>query len=683
MSKIHILDDNLIDKIAAGEVVERPSSVVKELLENSVDAGATSVSVEIIGGGIDFIQITDNGKGIPKEQVETAFMRHATSKLNSIDDLEDILTLGFRGEALSSIASVSQVEIVTRTNDEDVGTRLEISAGKIIDKKEVGAVVGTVITIKNLFFNVPARRKFLKKPATEAGYISDIVDRIALGHPEVAFKYINNKSVVIHTAGNSDIKTCAFHIYGRDVALKTIEVSAEKSGYAVSGFVCRPEVSKANRSYENFFINGRFIKSKIVSNAVEDAYRGKLMGGRFPVFALNMTVPANTVDVNVHPTKLEVRFSDEEFIYEFIYDIVYAALKSEILIPSVEIKEKEYKKDNDKEPLLIEEDVKTIDSMESDMSFLEETLKENDFHFPENRQELAEQIKGELLIVEDVSSDSEKNDYLIDEAEFDAKISDGENYKKRDEKNVKDKKENFKDIIDDTYINYGGVVAVGETDNKTNKIVNENLKIEQVCGENKKEAKHFFDNYKIVGQVFKTYWIVEQDDCVYMIDQHAAHERAIYEEFMDRFKNQKILSQRLIQPVAIDLSETQKAIYEENIKLIEEFGFEIEEFGKNTFAVKSVPYIFKNPADVSFFKDILDLLGEKNFDNLYDTKTDAVAAMACKAAVKGNDKLDYTEARALIEKIVSLENPFNCPHGRPTIVKMTKYDVEKFFKRVL
>ncbi len=662
MSKIHILDNNLINKIAAGEVVERPASVVKELLENSVDAGASAVCVEISGGGIDFIRITDNGRGISKDQVETAFLRHATSKLTKIEDLEDILTLGFRGEALSSIASVSQVEIVTRTKDEEVGTKLEISAGKVIGKEETGSVVGTVITMKNLFFNVPARRKFLKKPSTEAGYINDVVARIAMGYPEISFKYINNKSVVIHTSGNNNVKDSVFHIYGKEISAKTIEVYSKKNGYTVSGLIGMPEVSRANRSYENFFINGRFIKSKIVSDAVEDAYRGKLMGGRFPVFILNMSVPSNTVDVNVHPTKLEARFSDENFIYEFIYDAVYNALKGEILIPGVKIKE-EVLIEEDKNQLLVKNDIKD----------------ENDvFHFPEDRLKLAEQIKSELIVVEDVTSDNKKEDMLID----------------------------------DSAINLIGVVSIGETDGdniddslkKTEKNISENsecekyksekqkisemknidtknLSIDEVC-ENK-ENKRFFENYKIVGQIFKTYWIIEQDECIYMIDQHAAHERVIYEDFMEKFKKRKVLSQRLVQPIAIDLSEAQKAVFEENYELIENFGFEIEEFGKNVYAVRSVPYIFKNPATASFFKDIIELLSEKNFNNLYDTKADAVASMACKAAVKGNDKLDYSEAKALIEKIISLENPFNCPHGRPTIIKMTKYDIEKFFKRVL
>ncbi len=337
MSEIHILDNNLINKIAAGEVVERPSSVVKELVENSIDAGATKIIIEISGGGIDFIKITDNGKGIPENQVKTAFMRHATSKITNFEDLYDILTLGFRGEALSSISSVSQMEIITRTKDEKVGTKMEISGGEVISKSEVGAPVGTEITMKNLFYNTPARRKFLKKSAAEGGYVNDVIDKIALGHPNISFKYINNKSVVIQTSGNNDIKTCAFNVYGKEISNKTVYISTEKNKYKVSGLIGLPEISRANRTYENFFINGRFIKSKIVSDAVEDAYKGRLMGGRFPVFILNMTVPSNTVDINVHPTKLEARFSDENFIYEFIYDTVYEALKKEILIPVIKV----------------------------------------------------------------------------------------------------------------------------------------------------------------------------------------------------------------------------------------------------------------------------------------------------------------------------------------------------------
>ncbi len=670
MSEIHILNNNLINKIAAGEVVERPASVVKELLENSIDAGATSITIEISGGGIDFIKITDNGKGIPKDQVRTAFLRHATSKITNFEDLEDILTLGFRGEALSSIASVSQVEMITRTCDDETATKIELSAGKVIDKTEVGANIGTSITMKNLFFNTPARRKFLKKVSTESGYINEVVDRIALGHPDISFKYINNKSVVVNTSGNNDIKTCVFHIYGKEISNKTIPVNLERNGYTISGVVVKPEISRANRSYENFFINGRYIKSKIVSDAVEDAYRGKLMGGRFPIFVLNMSVPSNTVDVNVHPTKLEARFSDENFIYQFVYDCVYSALKDKILIPDVKLKEEKLIEVEE-----VKSDSKSVDFSESTSPIKSDDLKEKP-SFSKDPTKLAELLKMELLF-DDTSE--QKKDTSVDS-----------------------------DLIDHTPVNTGGTVFVAEALEKT--ITDENTQEEMIVLEDhtigediktdnkvksaenitlydledEKEKRHkFFDNYKIVGQIFKTYWLIEQNDILYMIDQHAAHERVLYEEFMTRFKSSDILSQRLIQPVAIDLSEKEVAILEENFDLIKKCGFEIEEFGRNTYAIRSVPYIFKEPENVMFFRDIIDILGEKSFSNVYDTQIDAVATIACKAAVKGNNKLDYMEAKTLVEKLVSLENPFNCPHGRPTIIKMTKYDIEKLFKRIV
>jgi len=674
MSEIHILDNNLINKIAAGEVVERPSSVVKELVENSIDAGATKIIIEISGGGIDLIKITDNGKGIPKEQVQTAFKRHATSKITDFEDLFDIMTLGFRGEALSSISSVSQMKIITRTKDEKVGTKMEISAGEVISESEIGAPVGTEITMKNLFYNTPARRKFLKKASTESGYVNDVIDRIALGHPDISFKYINNKSVVIQTLGNNDIKTCTFHVYGKEISNKTICVSREENGYKISGLIGMPEISRANRTYENFFINGRFIKSKIVSDAVEDAYKGKLMGGRFPVFILNMTVPSNTVDINVHPTKLEARFADENFIYEFMYDTVYETLKKEILIPGIKVKDKNVSENGDGSDDYMEVLLETEDKTTKGKTVKNEcdyNMSASKALFPKDRLEIAEELKSELLIIEDKSFEK-------------SNIGDNFEYNNINQGN----KDN---LINYAPINTGGVIAVGESDVNTEKqkkseaIYNttENIKLENICEEKKEKRKNIFNNYRIAGQIFKTYWLVEQGDCVYMIDQHAAHERLIYEELMEKFKNNAVLSQRLIQPVAVNLTEREISVFNENKKLIEDFGFETEEFGRNTYAVRSVPYIFKNPENVNFFKDIIDMLGERVIDNVYDTKVDAVATMACKAAVKGNNKLDYAEAKALIEKMVSLENPFNCPHGRPTIVKMTKYDVEKFFKRVL
>jgi len=673
---IHILDNSIINKIAAGEVVERPASVVKELAENSIDAGADSISIEISGGGIDFIKITDNGKGIPKEQVRTAFLRHATSKIMDFEDLEDVMTLGFRGEALSSISSVSRVEIVTKTKEESVGTRLKIEANNVVCEEETGTVDGTTIIVKNLFFNTPARRKFLKKPSSECGYINDAVSRMALGHPEIAFKYINNKSVTLRTSGSGDIKTCVFHVYGKEISVKTINVDSEKDGYSVFGLIGMPEISRATRGYENFFINGRFIKSKIVSDAVEDAYRGRLMGGRFPMFVLNMSVPPNTVDVNVHPAKLEARFSDENFIYEFIYDTVYSALKDKILIPDIKFNEKNLVENNVRSNIA-DKPAERKEGLDKNNSFMSDGKKAplDKGNSIMDKKEIAEQIKSELLDIEDVTSKSVEfgnddedffyNDTVIPVENVSVTAAEN-NVSLKTKKNIGEKSSEIfllTDVLRDDFLNK-------KSDNKKD-------------FQKKEEKRGFFNNYKIVGQIFKTYWIVQQEEAIYMIDQHAAHERILYEELMNSFKRKDVISQRLLQPVAVDLSENEKAVLEDNYELIESFGFEIEEFGKNTFAVKSVPYIFKNPESAMLFKDIIDMLGDKSFDNIYDTRADAVASMACKAAIKGNDSLDYIEAKALIEKVMTLENPFNCPHGRPTIIKITKYDIEKFFKRVL
>lgn len=648
MGNIHLLDNSLINKIAAGEVVERPASVVKELMENSIDAGATSITVEIKDGGIGLIKITDNGKGIPEDEVKTAFLRHATSKLKAIEDLDDILTLGFRGEALSSIASVAQVEMITKTNESSTGTKIVINGG-IVEREETAAANnGTVFEMKNLFYNTPARRKFLKKPATEGGYVSETVNRIALGHPEIAVKYINNGNTIMQTNGNGDIKSAMLYIFGKQMASQMLDVSYSKDGFSVEGLTAKPELSRGNRNYENFFINGRYIRSSVVQNAAEDAYKGKLMVGKFPVFVLNLKVPANTVDVNVHPTKLEVRFSDENLIYDIIYNAVTKALKQTELIPVVTWdKPKKIKSDNVQATI---EDIKN-EKPAGDFSYDAEPLI-NEYSVAENS------TSGEKKSVKENESKNSilnamdklyKNDESIlkadiDNDKFDAEKNDSEKF---------DGKEN--------------------TDKRTD-----------IKAENKiiSEKKPFFNNYRIIGQIFATYWIVEQNNCMYLIDQHAAHERALYEDFMEKFKTSSVSSQQLLQPIAVNLSESEKAVVEDNMELLESFGFEIEEFGARTYAVRAVPYVFDAPSNVSFFTDIIDMLADKNMKSLYDTKEDAIAMMSCKAAVKGNDRLSYTEAQELIQRLLKLENPFNCPHGRPTIIEMTRYELEKKFKRI-
>lgn len=641
MNNIRLLDNNLINKIAAGEVVESPASVVKELMENSIDAGADSITVEVKEGGISLIKITDNGKGIPKEELKTAFLRHATSKLRTLEDLDDIMTLGFRGEALSSIASVAQVEMITKTKDSTIGNRIVINGGVIEKEEEAAANDGTVFIMKNLFYNTPARRKFLKKPATEGGYVADAVNRIALGHPEIAVKYINNGNTVMQTNGSGDIKSAVLYIFGRQMASQMLETSYSKEGFTVEGLVAKPELSRGNRNYENFFINGRYIKSSIVQNAVEEAYKGKLMVGKFPVFALNLKVPANTVDVNVHPTKLEVRFSDENLIYDIIYNAVIKTLKKTELIPEVTWdKPAKIKSDNVQSTI---EDIKTesINKAEINFKYDAEPI------FSESK--VAEKIpetKNPILnamdkLYSEESKKEENSAYVFEEKPVE---------KKPDVKPNITKAETF-----------------------PSKVV-----------ENKVEEtrKPFFNNYRIVGQLFATYWIVEQNNCMYLIDQHAAHERALYEDFIEKFKNSHISSQQLLQPIAVNLSESEKVIVEENIELLESFGFEIEEFGARTYAIRAVPYVFNSPSNVSFFMDIIDTLADKNLKSIYDTKEDAIAMMSCKAAVKGNDVLSYSEAQELIQRLLKLENPFTCPHGRPTIIEMTRYELEKKFKRI-
>ncbi len=631
MGNIHLLDNGLINKIAAGEVVERPASVVKELMENSIDAGASLITVEIKEGGIGMVKITDNGGGIPRDQVKTAFLRHATSKLNVIEDLEDIMTLGFRGEALSSIASVAQVEMITRTKDDETGTRIVINGGVVESEEEAAANVGTVFTMKNLFYNTPARRKFLKKPATEGGYVSEVVNRIALGHSDIAIRYINNGNTIMQTNGNGDVRSAILYIYGKQMAEQMLKVSYSKDGFSVEGYAAKPELSRGNRNYENFFINGRYIRSTVVQNAVEDAYKGKMMVGKFPVFALNLTVPPNTVDVNVHPTKLEVRFSDDNFIYDIMYNAVTKALKQTELIPVVEWdKPKKVKYEN------VQSTIEDISKTENDFKYDDAPIVKS-YSAADKAAEKKESKNTVLSAMEKLYSDTSIYD---------------ENNDKNNDKNKAMKE---------------AAPAKIERSEKT------------VSGESKKP---FFNNYRIVGQVFSTYWIVEQDNCMYMIDQHAAHERALYEDFIEKFKNSEIQSQQLLQPVAVNLSEREKVIVEENMELLESFGFEIEEFGARTYAVRAVPYVFNTPSNVSFFVDIIDMLADRNLKNLYDTKEDAVAMMSCKAAVKGNDRLSYSEAQELIQRLLRLENPFTCPHGRPTIIEMTRYELEKKFKRI-
>ncbi len=631
MQSIRILDTKTINKIAAGEVVEGPKSVVKELVENAIDAGATAVTVEIKEGGISFIRIMDNGCGIPKEQVKTAFLRHATSKMSEIEDLEHIFTLGFRGEALASIAGVAQVEMLTKTRDEETGTSIEISGGEIKNIQDTSCTEGTTITVSNLFYNVPARRKFLKKPATESGFVSDLMNKLALGHPEVSFRFINNDTTMLHTAGNGELKASVFYVYGKEAANSMVPLEYNKGEYALTGLIGKPELSRGNRNYENLFINGRFIKNKVVATAVEDAYKTRLLIGKFPIFVLNFQMNPSQVDVNVHPAKLEVRFKNDDQIYEFFYDAVSKTLDQLVLIPQVGW---------DKAPA-----VKTAEKpIEIEQQKIEDipVYKRLPSSFTQDRAPSGGMGKSV--------------DQLL-------------NRQQGTQNQVRQSAEAF--LIDPVV-----VLSKDEIIPQDDPIPsNEGRELEP-------KTEPIFKQYKLIGQIFQTYWMIEQGECLYLIDQHAAHERILFEEFMTRFKEENLVSQKLLLPQMLNLTPSEIEVLRENQSLLEGFGFEFETFGQNQYALKAVPYLLKEPSGAGFFTEILDSLSEQKIRSVYDMKLLAVATMACKAAVKGHDRLSFQEAEAMIGRLLKLENPFTCPHGRPTIIEMTKYELEKKFKRI-
>lgn len=669
MQKIRLLDSKTINKIAAGEVVESPKSVVKELTENAIDAGASSVTVEIKEGGISYIRVSDNGCGIPKEQVKSAFLRHATSKMSQIEDLEHIFTLGFRGEALASIAAVAQVEMLTKTKDEETGTRICINAGEIEVMEDTACREGTSITVKNLFYNVPARRKFLKKPATESGYVSDLVNKIALGHPEVAIHYINNGTTVLHTAGNNDPKTAVFYVYGKEAANNMLPIVYKKGEYAVSGLIGKPELCRANRNYENLFINGRFIKNQVVSSAVEDAYKTKLLIGKFPVFVLNLEVEPALVDVNVHPAKLEVRFKNDDEVYDFFYTAVSKALQETMLIPKAVLE----KKPKDKQP-------------EAEQQTLADTPTKQE---PVKEPPRAPESTGAKLKQEETQSEGIYHPKAEKFAES-AKPSMPDRTLLGGGRSVDEllKRKPAPSGVAQTSVPYRKEEPLQEKEAVKAEPVKlqevpkqEEIKMPAAKEESKEEKKPFFQNYKIIGQVFRTYWIVEQGECLYLIDQHAAHERILYEELMHRFKEEQVVSQRMLTPLMLNLTPMETEVLKDNKELLESFGFELEDFG-GKYALRATPYLLQNPSGIGFFTDILDRLAEERITNVYDTKILAVATMACKAAVKGHDVLSMREAEALIHQLLKLEHPFTCPHGRPTIIQLTKYEMEKMFKRI-
>ncbi len=625
MPEIKLLDKNTIDKIAAGEVVDRPSSVVKELVENAIDAKATAITVEIKEGGIALIRITDNGCGIEKEQISMAFCRHSTSKIRSVDDLLFISSLGFRGEALSSISAVSQVELITKTTAQLTGTRYVIEGGIEKSIEDVGAPNGTTFLIKNLFYNTPARRKFLKTPQTEAGYISDLMERLALSNPEVSFKFINNGQVKLHTSGNGNLKDIIYHIYGRDITSNLLEVNKVFANFSVTGYIGKPIISRGNRNYESYFVNGRYVKSNLISKAIEDAYKGFMMQHKFPFTVLKIELKSTLVDVNVHPAKMELRFSNGEELYYNLTNELQAVLKGKELIPKVSLEKKE-------------KVIKPNPVMES--------VKSEPIKFEPVK---LEQIKKE------VSKDSpyEKKYEAIKKGTPIATINEP--------------------------IPYTAPIPKRKEIQNTEQISLTNVFKEEI----KLLDKAAVPYHKIIGQLFDTYWLVEFEEQLYMIDQHAAHEKVLYERTMANYKKKEFTSQYVSPPIILSLTMQEEVLLKKYISQFEKLGFEIEPFGGKEYAIRAVPDNLYGLNGQDLVLEIMDSLSGISDKEAPEMVLEKVARMSCKAAVKGNQRLSRPEIENLIAELLTLDNPYNCPHGRPVIVSMTKYDIEKKFKRIL
>lgn len=632
MSQIRLLDHNTIDKIAAGEVVEKPASVVKELVENAIDAGATALTIEIKGGGIDYIRITDNGSGIESVDVKNAFLRHATSKIEKADDLAHIRTLGFRGEALSSISAVAKVELITKTKESLLGTRYVIEGANEVEFSEVGAPNGTTIIVRNLFYNVPARRKFLNSPLTEGGYIADLVEHIALSKPHISFKFIHGKDVKFHTSGNNDLREIVYRIFGKETSDALIPIDYNHERMHITGFLGKPILNRGSRGFENYFLNGRYIKSKLISSAIEEGYKEFLMQHKFPFTVLHIETKPEQVDVNVHPTKMDVRITEEKEFYDIIKTVVYEALKESELIPDVSLVENVKEEVSYKEPIPEPFEAKRIEKMQ----VLEENAKysENSEKYG-NLQEKLQKWEESHILEEDIARLLTKNE-------------------PKPSNNIIKARDHI--IVE--------------------KPMQMNLFEEKLLT---KEAK---DEYEILGQVFDTYWMVAFKDKLYIIDQHAAHEKVKYEQFMKKFQDKEILSQGLNPPIIVSLSSKEEMVLKEHLNTFDSLGFGIEEFGGNEYALRSVPMDLYGYNEQTLFLSILDELCEDDNKGAL-TIEQKIASMACKAAVKGNNKLSKDEMCALIDQLLELENPYHCPHGRPTIISMSKYEIEKKFKRVL
>lgn len=620
MAEIQLLDQKTIDNIAAGEVIERPASVVKELVENAIDAKATAVTVEIKDGGMTLMRVTDNGCGIPKEEVKTAFLRHATSKIRTVEDLVSVSSLGFRGEALSSISAVGQVEVITKTAGAFSGVSYKIFGGEEQGFEEIGAPDGTTFLVRNLFYNTPARRKFLKSPVTEAGYVEQIMVHMALSHPDIAFKFIHNSKNKMYTSGNGNVKDIIYHLYGRDVAGALLPISLKGPTVSVDGYVGKPFISRGNRNYESYFINGRYIKSKIIYKAIEDGYKTFTMAHKYPFVCLNIEVEPELLDVNVHPTKMEIRFRNEKELYELLAPGIKETLSHREMIPKAELG----KQKKEAKPVLSGKMPEPFEQVRREEHTGNETAKNT---APETTAGPQETMKKYAA-----------------------------------------KPEAKKSVF--AGVNYHRDAGKEDIQQMT---LNETSLLDE-------EAK---PDRKVIGQLFKTYWLIEYEDQLFIMDQHAAHEKVNYEKLMKSFREKKIYSQGVEPPYVVTLSMAEAKVLDETKEIFQELGFTIEAFGGNEFCIRQVPANLYGLKEKELFMELLDSLTADGVKKDPEMVTDKIASMACKMSAKGNQRMSLPEIKHLLDLLMECENPYTCPHGRPTIIKMSKYEIEKKFKRIL
>lgn len=702
MKQIQVLDHKTIDKIAAGEVIERPFSIVKELVENAVDAGSSAITIEIKNGGIDFIRVTDNGQGIPRDEVRDAFLRHATSKIRTVEDLFSINSLGFRGEALASIASVCQMELITKTRYELEGIHYSIEGGNEIEFKEIGAPNGSTFIARNIFYNMPVRKKFLKTEATEASYIAALVERLALSNPSISFKFINNNQTKLFTTGNDNSKEIIYHIYGRDIAKQLIMVDDEKDGIRLHGFIGKPNISRSNRNFENYYINGRYTKNKVVTQGLENAYGAYMMQHKYPFAVFFIQMDTNSLDINVHPTKMEVRFSDPQKVYECVNVIIKNALGRKEFIPSMEWDEHKKKNTGEKLPQNSLPEPFETKRIEKESTKPDKVREESDYHVDNSPLQInpirtnPELIPGDMCQFNGKVSDVEmpKGEASIGEASY-AEKSSGE----RSNAGVTDVEISNAEIsntemshVEMSYKNeeYRNTpkATIPLTKIMTDHQINTDIQIKSEAFqlnlfEDKFLSKENKKEYKIIGQVFKTYWLVEWKDTLYFMDQHAAHEKVLYEKIMKDFQNKEIMSQYVSPPLIISLTLEEEQMLIDFLDYFKELGFEIEHFGGKEYAVRAVPSNLITMNESALFMEILDALASVTKRDNPESIMEKIASMACKGAVKGNQTLSASETIELFDQLFTLDNPYYCPHGRPTLISMTKNELEKKFKRVL